>query len=122
MRLKAPVVNGFGNEDAKGWMQAARLVEEYAAIFRNRCLVLKEVLKAGESGFARMHALHRLRQLHLVADEDDVRGGRRHRDEVAERDLARLIDEQIVIGAALVLPAEMKHRAAHKPVLRRSVS
>ena len=65
-----------------------------------------------------MHALHRLRKLHLVADENDVRGCARHGDEIAERYLSCFIDEQIVKGPALVFAAEMKHRAADKPVLR----
>jgi hypothetical protein len=30
-----------------------------------------------------LHALHRLRQLHFVADEDGIRGSARHRDEVS---------------------------------------
>ena len=102
-------------------MQAARLIQKNAAILRHGRLVLKEILKAGQAGFARMHALHRLRQLHLIADQHDVRGSARHGDEIAERYLARFIDEQIVICPALVFAAEMKHRAADEPMLRRSI-
>src|SRR5271156_4588672 len=118
MRLKASVVNGFGNERAQSRMKAARLIQKNAAILGHVGLVFQKILKAGQACFAGMHALHRLRELHLIADEDDVGGSARHGDEVAERYLARFIDEQIIIGPALVLVAKMKPRAADKPMLR----
>ena len=47
-----------------------------------------------------MHALNRLRQLHLVANEHQVQGASGHRDQIAERDLAGFIDEEIVVAAS----------------------
>ena len=59
-----------------------------------------------------MRALDRLGELHLVADEDDGLGGGRHRDEVAERDLAGLVDEEQVERAAADRPGEEPGGAA----------
>ncbi len=102
-------------------MQAAGLVQKNAAILRHGRLVFKEILKAGQAGLARMHALHGLRKLHLIADEDDVGGGARHGDKIAERYLARFIDKQIVVGSALIFATEMKYGTADKPVPRHRI-
>ncbi len=45
-----------------------------------------------------MHALDRLPELHLVAEQHEVARRCSHRDQVGERDLARLVDEQVVDG------------------------
>ena len=68
-----------------------------------------------------MHALNRLRQLHLIADQNDIGGSAGHGDQVAKRNLSCFIDEQVIIFFALVFPAKMKRRAANKPVLGRSI-
>src|SRR5258708_19787624 len=120
MGLKGAIGNGFGNERAEWWVQAARFIEKNAAVLRHGCLVLKEILQAGQASLAWMHALHGLRKLHLIADKNDVPGSTCHGDEVAKRYLSCFIDEQIVVGPALVFAAEMKYRATHKPMLPRS--
>ncbi len=43
-----------------------------------------------------MHALDRLAELHLVAEQDEVAGARAHRDQVRDGDLAGLVDEEVV--------------------------
>ncbi len=65
-----------------------------------------------------MHALNRLWKLHLIADQNDIGGGAAHGCEIAERNLSCLIDEQIVVGSALIVSTEVKHRATDKTVLR----
>ena len=47
-----------------------------------------------------MRTLDRLGELHLIADEHDRAGRRRHGDNVAQRDLSRLVDEEHVAAAA----------------------
>src|ERR1700686_4193587 len=99
-------------------MEPARLIQKNSVVLGHRRLTFKKIVQARQAGFTRMHALHGLRKLHLIANEDDICGSAPHGDEIAERYLARLIDEQIVIRPALVFPAEMKRRSAHKPMLR----
>jgi hypothetical protein len=43
-----------------------------------------------------MNALANLRQLLGISEQDDVSCGRSHRDRVGQRDLSRLIDEEVV--------------------------
>ena len=43
-----------------------------------------------------MHALDRLSELHLVAEQHDVARRRAHRDQVRERYLSGFVDEQVV--------------------------
>ena len=56
----------------------------------------EQVLEAGEAGVAGVAALDRLGELHLVADEDQVPGRESDGDRVGERDLAGLVDEEVV--------------------------
>ena len=35
-------------------------------------------------------------KLHLIADQDHILGAHTHRDRIGERDLTRLVDEQII--------------------------
>src|ERR1700738_1434442 len=99
MRLKPSVVDRFRDKRAQGWVQAAAFIEKNAAILGHGRLVLKKILKARQAGLSGMHALHRLRELHLIADQDDVDSGACHGDEIAERYLARFVYEQIIIFA-----------------------
>jgi hypothetical protein len=49
----------------------------------------KQIFESGEAGSAWMAALKRLRQLHLVADQDYVLHAHTHRDRIGERHLPR---------------------------------
>ncbi|MNT80721.1 hypothetical protein D3C72_2202260 [compost metagenome] len=51
-----------------------------------------------------MHALHRLRQLHLVTHQDNVTGRHAHGDQARHTHLACFIDEQVIqlLGEARV--------------------
>ena len=76
-------------------------------------MILQGVVKTGEAGFSRVHALDGLGQLHLVADQDQVLGTAGHGGEIAERHLARLVHEEDV-EALLVFRSEVEGRGAHK--------
>ena len=52
----------------------------------------------GAVGALRVGALERLVELLRVAEQDEAVGRPRHRDDVGERDLARLVDEQDIDG------------------------
>ncbi|MNG41234.1 hypothetical protein D3C84_1302840 [compost metagenome] len=43
-----------------------------------------------------MHTLHRLRQLHLVAHQDDVSRSQAHRDQIRHTHLTSLVDEEVI--------------------------
>ena len=68
--------------------------------------VLEQVLQAGLSGLARMTPLDRLGQLHLIADQYQVPGRWSDCDRIRQRDLAGLIDEQVVELSLQLLSAE----------------
>ena len=57
-----------------------------------------------------MGALGDLRELHLVADQDEVAGGLPDSDGVRERELAGLVDEDVVKGAGQLLPTQEEGR------------
>lgn len=62
----------------------------------NGCCAFEQVLQRRLPRLAWMHALNRLSELHLVAEEHDILGSRGHRDEVGQRNLTRLVDEEVV--------------------------
>ena len=63
-----------------------------------------------------MDTLHRLRELHLIANENDVRGGSCHSDKIAQSNLTSLVDKEVV-ERVRVIPGKMKRRAADQPVM-----
>src|SRR4051812_39967658 len=93
-------------------MKPPAFVEENSSICGNGSSAFEKVFKARQSGFPRMHALDRLRELHLVTDKNDISCGTGHRNEISKGHLPGLIDDQIVIGLMLILAGEMKDRPA----------
>ncbi len=71
-------------------MHAVGPVEQDAAFGRDGGVTLEKVFETGEAGVARVAALGRLGELHLIADEDQVAGGEANRDRVGEENLSRL--------------------------------
>ena len=78
MRTEATFVNAVGNEPADGRVHSARILEEQTFGRRNDGVELgaigltsfdieERVLQGGKSGPARVGALNRLLELHLVA-------------------------------------------------------
>ena len=86
-------------------------------------MAVQQVLEAREAGVAGMGALARLGELHLVADQDQVPGREADGDRVGERDLAGLVDEEVVELAIQLRPAEDPGRAAdqHAALAERAV-
>ncbi|MNT29956.1 hypothetical protein D3C72_1657240 [compost metagenome] len=73
LRSQQPaVIDGFGNETADGGMHAVRRVQEDAAISGDGGLAVQQVFQRGLAGPARVRALGRLPELHLVAQQHDV--------------------------------------------------
>ena len=60
---------------------------------------------------AGVNALDRLRQLHLVANQNDVSGAAAHSHEIAQTDLTRLVDKKVVEGIKLIWPRQIIGRA-----------
>jgi len=73
--------------------QPALFVQKDAAIHSYRRLSFKKIFQGGKSGFTGMHALHGLRQLHLIYDKDHIGGGACHGNKITERHLSRFIDK-----------------------------
>ena len=64
-----------------------------------------------------MRPLRHLGELDRVAEQDDVPRRSSHRQRVRERDLPRLVDEQVVDGAVQLGPCEQPRRAGEQPHL-----
>ncbi len=106
-RLQAPVVHQLRAELRDLGVQALGVVEEDAAVGRDRLAVAEQVLEHRERGAGGVGALGHLRELLGVAEQDDVPGGGAERERVGERDLARLVDEEVVEGAVDLVASEV---------------
>ena len=62
----------------------------------------------------RVHPLGDLRELKRIAQEDQVAGRRAHRQRVGERDLAGLVDDEVVERAVQVWPREEPGRSGEE--------
>ena len=69
MSREPSLVDARGNEVADTGVHPTRDVEQDAPLWRRRRVILQGVVKTGEAGFSRVHALDGLGQLHLVADQ-----------------------------------------------------
>ena len=77
-------------------MQPPRIAEEQAAIIGDGVVSVQQVLQRGYLGAFRVTAARRLLQLLGVAEQHDVGSRLRHSQDVRQRHLARLVDEQYV--------------------------
>ncbi|MNV31812.1 hypothetical protein D3C71_1231330 [compost metagenome] len=77
-------------------MHSPGLRQKHTPIRRNGGRAVQQIVEDGIAGAARMHALHRLRQLHLIAHQDDVARSHAHRDQIRHTHLTSLVDEEIV--------------------------
>ena len=93
-------------------MHPPRLRQQDAAVGRHGRLLAEQPVEAGEAGRAGMRALHHLRQLAWIADEDDVPRAAPHREQVGETDLPGLVDDERIEGALEFRLAEMEGGAA----------
>jgi exodeoxyribonuclease-3 len=110
-----------GREFADALLEQLALVKENAPISGNGRLVLKKVFEARRSGFAGVNALHRLWQLHLVADQNDVPRGAGHCNEVAQRNLSGFIDNEVIKSLTLIVPAKIKDSSADEAMCGRYI-
>ena len=94
--MQPPVVHGLRDEPADVRVHPPRPVEEDAPVGGDRGRPVEQVLEARVARPPRVDALHRLPELHLIAEQDEVAGARAHRDQVRDGDLARLVDEEVV--------------------------
>src|SRR6188508_2135556 len=75
--------------------------------------VLKRVLEDRQSRVARMRALNRVLELHLVPEQDEIPCATRHRNRIGERHLPRFVDEEIIEGPLPLGTAEQPCGASH---------
>ena len=87
-------------------VQPERLLEEEAAVGRDRLLVADQVLQHGRVAAVRVRALDHLVELLRVADEHEVARAGAHRERVGERHLAGLVDEEVVERAVVLVAGE----------------
>ena len=95
-------------------VQAEGALEEEAAVGRDRRLPGEQVLEHRRLGAVRVRALQHLAELLRVADEHDVVRAGRHRAGVGERDLAGLVDEEVVEPPVELGVGEEPGRAAEQ--------
>ena len=77
----------------------------------------EQVLQHGHARARRVDRLPDLRELLGVAEQDQVARARAHRERVGERDLAGLVDEEVVERAVQLLAAEQPRRPGHEVVV-----
>ena len=91
-------------------------VEEDAAILRHRRVVAEQVLEHARVRPRRVRRLRHLRQLQRVAEQDQVARRRAGGERVGERELAGLVDHEVVELARRSLGREQPRRAGDEPV------
>src|SRR5579862_3040039 len=111
---QASVVDVQRDEAADRRMHAVRAIQKDTALRRDRVIAAEQMLQNGASRMQRMRALRDLGELQRIAEQYDVscRGG--HRDGVGERNLARLVDEQVVERTGQCFARKKPRRSAGK--------
>ena len=116
--LEPPRVVRLRGERGELRPQAPGALEEDAAVGRHgRLLLPEQVLEDGDLRLLRHRALRDLRELVRVAEEDDRLRARPERERVRERDLAGLVDEQVVELRVELLAAEEPARPGDELVV-----
>ena len=100
--MQPSFVELLGDVGADVGMQPVRALEEESAVGRDRRVLTEQVLEHRSLDAVRVRSLEDLRELLRVADEHEVARGGAHRERVGERDLAGLVDEQVVEHAVEV--------------------
>ncbi len=111
-RLEAPLVERFGGESADVRMEPVRVLEEQAQGVRDRLAAVEQMGERRTLGSGRVRALERLIELLRVAEQHD--GARRAGDgqDIRQRHLARLVDEQHVDQVVAVARRPQPRRSA----------
>ena len=115
--LELAVVERIGDEAANVGVQAVGGAEENAESGRDDRVVLEEVNERGAAAFAGVGALGRHGELVLVAQQDQVVRRAGHGGDIGERDLARLVNEEVVELASPLGPREQPGGAGDDSLL-----
>ena len=110
--LQPPLVELLGDEAADVRVEAVRPLEEDTAVRRDRRVAAQQVLEHRRLAPVGMRALQHLAELLRVADEHEVPGGGGHRERIRQRDLAGLVDEEVVEALRRAAVGEQPGRAA----------
>src|SRR5215471_6269917 len=78
MSVQPAIVEGIGDKPADRRIKTVRAIQENAAFRAYRGLVAQQEVQDRQACVSRMHTLHGLTELHLVADQHDVAGGSSH--------------------------------------------
>ncbi len=112
------LVHLVGDEPAHVRMHPPRLGEEDAAVLRHRRVDSEQMLEHARVRPRRMRRLRHLRQLQRVAEQDQVARSRPGGDGVGERELASLVDDEVVELVIEALGSEEPRRAGDESVRR----
>src|SRR6266403_2066809 len=107
------VVKQFRSEITNGWVHSPCLREEESHGFWNCLAVSKQILERGFFCPGRMAALERALQLLRVANQDQVLGALRDGDDIGQRHLAGLVNEQYVDGLEILGPGPKPRGSAY---------
>ena len=91
-------------------------IDEQAALGRDRRVLAEQVLQHGHARARRVDRLRDLGELLGIAEQDHVARARAHRERVGERDLAGLVDQQVVERLVHLLAAEQPRGPGHEVV------
>ena len=117
-RLEAAGVERVRDVAADVRVHAERVLEEEAAVLRDRRVLAKQVLEHRNARAGRVDRLRHLRKLHRVTEQDERPRGRAERERVRERDLPGLVDEEVIERPVELGPAEEPGRAGDELHLR----
>ena len=116
------VVERVRDEPADVGVHPARALEEEAPVLGDRRALAEQVLEHRAPALAGMDALRDLRELQRVAEQHERPRARAQRERVRERDLAGLVDEEVVELPVELLAREEPGGAREEVVRRRSTN
>jgi hypothetical protein len=80
-------------------MHPPRLLDQQPGVRRHGVAIAQDVLQPGDTRPRRVRRLARLRELLRITDQHQVRRGAGHGQDVGQRELPRLVDEQGIRAA-----------------------
>ena len=107
------VVEGFGDEGADGRVEPEGRLQKEAEAGRHGRLVLDHVVERGAVDPRRVNPVRGLAELVGIAQQDQVGGRRRDREQVGQRHLAGLIHHQGVQTPLHPAPGKEPRGAGH---------
>ena len=95
-RVQPALVHRIGDELTDIGLHPIADIQEYSAILRDGSIGGEQMLECRIADVKAMASLAHLRELRRIAEQYDVASAERERQRIGERDLSRLIDEEIV--------------------------